>query len=87
MPSSSIGHFPNSDPINVSDISSFESQPEMCDCQNQLGHWDWDGVPRENLPKICQRSMGINIENELTSHGKGEFISDGYRAGTDIHRK
>jgi hypothetical protein len=71
MPSSPISHFPIPEPLNdFIDISSFESQPEMCDCQNQLGHWDWNGVPHEDLPELCKRSMG----NAPTSHRKGELI-------------
>jgi hypothetical protein len=78
MPSSPIGHFPNPEPLNdSSDISSFETQPEMCDHHNQLGHWDWNGVQHENLPELCKRSIGINNDNEPTSHRKGELISDG----------
>jgi hypothetical protein len=78
MPSSPIGHFPNPEPLNdFNDISSFKTQPEMCDCQNQLGHWDWNGVPHEKLPELCKRSMGINIDNAPTSHRKGELISGG----------
>ena len=76
MPSSPIGHFSNPEPLNdFNDISS----PEMCDCQNQLGHWDWNGVPHQKLPDSCKRSMGINIDNAPTSDRKGELISDGLR--------
>lgn len=49
----------------------------MCDCQNQLGHWDWNGVPHEDLPELCKRSMDIYIDDAPASHRKGELISDG----------
>ena len=75
MPSSPIGHFKftTPEPLNFDDISSYETQPKMCNCQNQLGHWDWNGVPHKDLPELCKRSMGINIDNAPTSHRKGNI--------------
>lgn len=71
-------HFTSPKPsINSDTTYSSETEPEMCDCQNQLGHWDWSGVPRKNLPELCKRSMGINIDNAPTSQIKGEWISNG----------
>jgi hypothetical protein len=69
-------HSASPEPLNnFDDISSFETQ---CDCQNQLAHYDWNGVPLEDLPELCKRSMGIiNIDNAPTSHREGELISDG----------
>jgi hypothetical protein len=37
-------------------------EPEMCDCQNQLGHFDWSGNPHENLPELCRRTLGIGAD-------------------------
>jgi hypothetical protein len=66
-------HFTSPKPsIDVDATYSTETEPEMCDCQNQLGHWDWSGVPHENLPELCKRSMGINIDNAPKSQSKGE---------------
>ena len=78
MPSSPIGHFSSPEPLNnFNNISSSEMQCKMCDCQNQLGHWDWNGVPHEDLPELCKRSMDIYIDDAPASHRKGELISDG----------
>ena len=54
-------HFIIPEPSNNCDItSSFETtQPEMCCCENQLGHWDWSGVPHEDLPELCKQYMDI----------------------------
>lgn len=41
----------NSDEIETPPLSS-----PICECQNQLAHWDWAGRPRPNLPKCCQPS-------------------------------
>jgi hypothetical protein len=66
-------HFASPEPSNKCDItSSFETQPKMCDCENQLGHWNWIGVPHKDLPELCKRSMGIDIDNALTSQREGE---------------
>jgi len=31
----------------------------MCDCQNQLAHWGWDGILHHDLPTKCKESMGV----------------------------
>jgi hypothetical protein len=46
------------------DVDITSSEPEMCDCQNQLGHWDWNGVPHEDLPELCKRTMGITNQRK-----------------------
>jgi len=47
-------------------------EPIMCNCQNQLGHWDWNGVPHEDLPELCKWSVGAYLENGLTSPKNGK---------------
>jgi hypothetical protein len=49
---------------------------EMCDCEDQREHWKSIGVPLENLPEICKRSMAI-LDNVPTSEIKGKLTSDG----------
>ena len=40
----------------------------MCDCQSQLKHYDWNGVPRKDLPDLCKRTMGTgNNEDALVT--------------------
>lgn len=58
------------------DIYGSSPEPTMCDCQNQLGHFDWNGVPRENLPDLCMRTMGITAENRPISLKMGKQISN-----------
>lgn len=56
-----------SSPMNTcddsNDIYSSSPEPTHCDCQNQLGHWDWNGTIREDLPELCKKTMGITPEN------------------------
>ena len=71
----SNSHLATPEPSDNCDItSSFDSQPQCCDCQNQPVHWDWNMVPHENLPELCKQSMGITIDNAPTSDRKGELI-------------
>jgi len=58
-------HDSNSSNDSGSKDIDVDSSPEstMCDCQSQLKHHDWDGVPREDLPDLCKRTMGIPVEN------------------------
>ena len=43
----------------------------MCSCQNQLGHWDWNGVPHKDLLELCKKTMAMG-EDALTSQKDGE---------------
>jgi len=44
----------------------------MCGCwEGQLGHYDWNGVQRKDLPEICMRTMGLISEKE-DDHEKGD---------------
>jgi hypothetical protein len=43
------GHHEASDVDEASPPSS-----PICQCENQLAHWDWAGNPHPNLPKCCQ---------------------------------
>jgi len=63
----------NASPSSNSKDSSPE--PAMCDCQNQLAHYDWNGVPQTDLQDLCKRTMGIpliGIGNVAESHENGE---------------
>jgi len=40
------------------------SEPTMCDCQNQLGHYDWSGAPLDDLPELCRKTMGLAPQND-----------------------
>ncbi|KAF8804380.1 hypothetical protein BYT27DRAFT_7213934 [Phlegmacium glaucopus] len=42
---------------------SSSSIPRICNCQNQLAHYGWDGIPHEDLPDLCKRTMGTVIGN------------------------
>ena len=80
----SNSHLASPEPSDNCDVtSSFDTQPQWCDCENQLAHWNWNGVPHENLPELCKRTMGIDIciYNAPTSDNKGELISDGLQSG------
>jgi len=46
-------------------------EPTMCSCQNQLGHWDWNGVPHKDLLELCKKTMAMG-EDALTSQKDGE---------------
>src|SRR5271156_3262414 len=35
------------------------SSPGICQCENQLAHWDWAGREHENLPEQCRRRPAI----------------------------
>lgn len=50
-----------------------ESSP-VCDCQNQLAHWNWNGVPHEDLPELCKRSMGIPLNDVPISQENSELM-------------
>ena len=47
---------------NPKDVYSSSPEPTMCDCQNQLVHFGWDGIPHENLPDLCKQTMGMRTE-------------------------
>ena len=36
-----------------SDEGSPVSSSMVCQCENQLAHWDWAGRPHPNLPECC----------------------------------
>ena len=56
---------------NSTYTSGFEDmygdEPAICDCHNQLGHYDWSGNQLENLPELCRRTLGIGVRAEHTS--------------------
>lgn len=61
----------NSNPWNNSKDSSPE--PTTCDCQSQLKHYDWNGVPRKDLPDLCKRTMGTgNNEDAPVTESSSE---------------
>lgn len=47
-----------------------ELESTICGCQNQLAHWDWNGIPHKDLPKLCKQSLGIDFENRLVESQK-----------------
>jgi hypothetical protein len=48
------------------DMYASENESTMCDCQNQLGHYDFNGNRREDLPRLCRRTMGIKDGNTVS---------------------
>jgi hypothetical protein len=64
-----------SSPMKVCNVSYSDNYDDMytsstetmCDCQNQLGHFDWNGVVREDLPALCRRTMGIKAGDTTIS--------------------
>jgi hypothetical protein len=41
------------------------SETTMCGCwENQLGHYDWNGVQRNDLPEICMRTIRLTSEKD-----------------------
>ena len=34
------------------------SSPRVCQCENQLAHWDWAGRPHPDLPECCRPAVG-----------------------------
>lgn len=55
----------DSSPLDDSgDESGISQEPTICDCQNQLAHYDWNGVPLKNLPELCRRTMGLESVEE-----------------------
>lgn len=48
------------------------SEPSICDCQNQLGHFDWGGNLRDDLRDSCKRALGIRTEYTPISLINGE---------------
>ena len=76
-PFCSISHMMFSSPIlNSCDSSSpwndskDDSLPEptMCSCQNQLAHWDWNGIVHKDLLELCKKFFG----DAPTSQKNGE---------------
>jgi hypothetical protein len=63
----------NSSPSNdFEDMYAPSSEPTTCDCENQLGHFDWNGLPLENLPDLCKQTMGIRAGNMPISPRNGK---------------
>jgi hypothetical protein len=54
------------------DMYCSSPEPTHCDCQNQLGHYDWNGNTRENLPELCKKTMGIWVPNTPISAENGK---------------
>ena len=48
---------------DLENMYSSSPEPKICDCQNQLGHYDWDGIPHENLLDLCKQTMAIGTED------------------------
>jgi hypothetical protein len=42
---------------NCEEIYGSSPGPKTCDCQNQLGHFDWNGIPLEDLPDLCKQTI------------------------------
>ena len=58
------------------DTYSSSSEFQICDCQSQLGHFDWNGNPHENLPDLCKQTMGIRAENIKNGKQKSNNFYD-----------
>jgi hypothetical protein len=41
-----------------SDEDSPVSSPRVCQCENQLAHFDWAGRPHPDLPECCRPAVG-----------------------------
>ena len=39
------------------DEGSPVSSPRVCQCENQLAHWDWAGRPHADLPECCRPAV------------------------------
>lgn len=66
-------HFTSPEPSSNFNIIYSFTQPKMCNCQNQLGHWDCHRIPYKDLPEFCKQYMGINIDNAPTSQKKNDI--------------
>ena len=49
--------------------SNSQPVPTVCDCQNQLGHYDWNGDLHKDLPDLCKKTIGLSAE-ESQKNGK-----------------
>ena len=41
------------------------SSPGICQCENQLAHWDWAGRPHEDLPLQCRHRAAIEEDGKI----------------------
>jgi hypothetical protein len=44
---------------------SVDEQRGICQCENQLAHWDWAGRELSNLPEPCRRRLAIEEDGKL----------------------
>ena len=50
-----------------SDGGSPVLSPKVCQCGNQLAHWDWAGGPHPDLPECCWPAVEIGYAT-MVSH-------------------
>lgn len=50
-----------------SDKGSPVSSSSVCQCGNQLAHWDWAGRPHPDLPECCRPAVAIGYAT-MASH-------------------
>lgn len=69
-------YFMSSSPMKVYNSSDLDdsdyTEPSMCDCQNQLAHYDFNGIVREDLTDLCRRTLGPNPRNLQESSNNGK---------------
>ena len=72
--SSSPANSRDTSPSNDSRDDSSVSQPEpmICSCQNQLAHWDWEGVLHKNLPELCRQFIEEDKDDAETSAAESD---------------
>ena len=44
--------------------------PRVCQCENQLAHWDWAGRLHPNLPECCRPANGKGPGDVAVDDGK-----------------
>ena len=49
-----------------SDEGSPVSSPRVCQCENQLAHWDWAGRLHPDLPECCWPAVAIGYAKMLS---------------------
>ena len=57
--SSPINIYDSSQCNDSEDIHTSSTESSMCNCQNQLAHFNWNGIPREDLSELCKQTLGI----------------------------
>ena len=54
------------------------SSPMVCQCENQLAHWDWAGRPHPNLPECCRSTIADAMMATLIPVNDGKILVQQY---------